>query len=112
MTKYYKEREIVIKILDEGATYPFIFAKEGISAESRLMGAVKGASPTFVKAHIGADRESDSVMLNVFHIKAYRTVSVDVPVKVSGFISELNDVDTSEDRKTELEEILDTYFSN
>lgn len=111
MVKYFKERESVAVILD-GDTHTHIFPVGNISAESRLEASVKGNGSAFLRAHIDADRNSDYVMINARRIRNYETQSVPVPARIITLIAELNTDTTTDVRKEELEEILNSYFAS
>lgn len=109
--KYYKKQETVIELGGaEFTEFKFVFSLSGISAKSRIEGAITGNGSALVKAHVSPDRASDYVYVNVDRVPFVEVTLVDVPVTVLADIDSLESLDEDSDEFQEVSLRLHNYF--
>lgn len=104
-----KTHEVIVKIDGDEELYlfPSIVAGTVLSAQSVLNGSMRGKNLPFIKLHTGTDRFSPVVYRNVYHLKGYTTITVNVPKSILDL--EPKEEDTEEEVAEKLAEIK-AYF--
>lgn len=108
------KKETIVKAVLSDASEVYIFTDfsfgngGAITAMSRLESATAYKASRFVTAHVGADRDSDTVFVNVNHIVKYEKASVDVPARIVDLFTP--SVDETEEQLAEREDTIKNYF--
>lgn len=109
-----KKSEKVVELIGaDFASHKFVFGKlSRIDAESIMVGALKGGVAPFITAHKTADRDSESIKVNVRRVPAYKVSNQPLPAKVTALIAKIPDLQAT-GKEEELEALvaeISAYF--